>query len=325
MFNKNISFWAFAFAVVFISSSCKKNTSFLDETDSKTGAQIYVSKANAGLQNLTIFPYTDDVRTFKFNAQFGALGLPANQINVSFEVDSKAFDSLNVIRRNSGLALYEKFPTDAYTLDALSVNIPKGEVSSNYITLQYLSKKFDPLKDYLLPVSIKSASGYTINPTVKTVFIVAPKLIAVNASKTGWTATASSEELVGEGTANGAVNFVIDGNIATFWHSKWQAPAPVFPHWINVDMKSEIFVTKIELVARQNNNAGFTVFNLEASKDGVTWNTLGTNLTFDPMVKTGQSYSITPAYWRYIKVTAIQAATASNTSTHLAEINIYRY
>lgn len=323
---KNISYLSIIAATLIAAAGCKKNTSYEEETDSKDKIQIFVAKANVGLQNLNIFPYTDDARTFKFNAQFGGLGLPKNPINVTFEIDNKAFDSLNVIRKNNGSALYERFPADSYSIDKLTVTIPQGGVSSDFVSLKYFSKKFDPTKDYLLPISVKNASGYLINPTVKTAFIVAPKLTAVLASKTGWSATADTEELTGEGAVNGRAAAAVDGDVNTYWHSSWSLAEPPFPHWINVDMKTAIYVTRVDLAPRQNNNNGFTKFDLDASLDGTTWVSQGKNLSMDPVVKSYQSYQLsTPALYRYIKITMLNAASSTTKSTHLAEVNVYRY
>ncbi|WP_316809166.1 discoidin domain-containing protein [Pedobacter agri] len=311
--------------IVIALSACKKiETPYSLQTESKSGAKVYIARSTGNIQNLTIFPYQDEARTFEFNASFGALGLPSKAINVKLAIDDKAFDSLNVVRVAQGLTPYQKFPVDAFSLNTLSATIMAGQLNSELVKLSYFPKKFSDKIDYVLPISITSADGYPIGGN-KTIFIVAPKLTEVQAVKTGWVAASSSQELVGEGSGNGKADFAIDGNNTTYWHSKWQSPAPVFPHWLSVDMKNEIFVTKVELIPRQNNNNGFTLFNLEASKDGNTWTTLGTNLPFDPSIKTGQSYTITPAYWRYIKVTATQSASASITSTHLAEINVYKY
>ncbi|WP_293312606.1 discoidin domain-containing protein [Pedobacter sp. UBA5917] len=325
MYIKNIKGVAITAALLIAFAACKKNTSYEEQTDSKEKTQIFVAKANVGLQNLNIFPYAEEARTFRFNAQFGGLGLPKNPIGITFEIDNRAFDSLNVIRKNNGLALYEKFPADAYSFDNLNVTIPQGEVSSNFVSLKYFSRKFDPAKDYLLPVSVKNASGYLINPGVKTVLIVAPKLTAILASKVGWTATADTEELAGEGAVNGRAAASIDGDVNTFWHSSWSVSEPPFPHWINIDMKTAIYVTRIDLAVRQNYTNGFRKFNIEASNDGTTWETIGANLVMDPAIKAFQSYPVTPGFRRYIKITMTEGYTGSTPSTSLAEINVYRY
>ncbi|WP_316838978.1 BT_3987 domain-containing protein [Pedobacter gandavensis] len=305
--------------------ACKKIAKPYEElTDSKEGAVVTITRFTGNNQNLTIFPYQDEARTVEFAAAFGALGLPAKNIKVSYAVDDKAFDSLNLQRVKMGLTAYQKFPTDAYQLSASSSTIPSGKVNSELIKLSYFSKKFNPTLDYLLPISITNADGYKIGAN-KTIFLIAPKLAEILADKIGWTATASSEELIGEGTANGKASFAIDGNNATYWHSKWQSPAPVFPHSLSINMQKELYVTRIELLARQNINSGFTEFNLEASLDGNTWTILGTGLIFDPLNKAAQSYPVTPGYWKHLKITAVKAASVATTSTHLAELNVYRY
>ena len=50
--------------------------------------------------------------------------------------------------------------------------------------------------------------------------------------RNGWTAAASDEETAGE---NGRAANVLDGDVATIWHSRWSgtAPAPL-PHWITI-------------------------------------------------------------------------------------------
>lgn len=305
--------------------ACKKSTAPYEElTDSKETALVTISRFTGNTQNLTIFPYQDEARTMEFSAAFGALGLPANPINVKYAVDDKAFDSLNLQRDKMGLPAYQKFPQDAYQISALNSTIPAGKLNSELIKVSYFSKKFDPTVDYLLPISIIQADGYKIGAN-KTIYLVAPKLAEILADKIGWTAAASSEELIGEGTANGKALFVLDGNTATYWHSKWQTPAPVFPHWLSIDMQKEIYVTRVELFTRQNISTGFTVFNMEASKDGKNWTSLGNDLISDPSNKAGQSYPVTPGYWRFIKITAVKAASPATTSTHLAEVNVYRY
>jgi len=305
-----------------MSFGCKKNDAFTEETDSKKGAQVFIAKANRGMQELQIFPFTDNARSISFGVSFGAVGLPASPIRVKVQIDTRAFDSLNVIRSNSALPLYQKFPTDAYNIDRTDVTIPKGQVSSELINVKYFSKKFDSTKDYLLPISITDASGYTINPTVKTILIVVPKLVEKVASRSKWKVTASTEELSGEGATNGRAAVAIDGDINTFWHSSWSSSEPPFPHWLQFNMTDSTYITKIALTPRQNNSNGFTKFKLEASLDGTTWTTIGDNLVFNPSVKQAQEYPVEHNWYKYLKLTMLEG---KQKSTHLAEFTAYTY
>nr|WP_068887413.1 discoidin domain-containing protein [Pedobacter panaciterrae] len=301
---------------------CKKNDAFNEETDSKKGAQVFLAKANRGLQELQIFPFTDDARSINFGVEFGAVGLPASPIRIKVAIDNRAFDSLNVIRSTSALPLYEKFPADAYSIDRTDLTIPKGGVSSELVNVKYFSKKFDTEKDYLLPISITDASGYDINPNVKTILIVVPKLVEKVASRSKWKVTASSEELTGEGAVNGHIAAVIDGDINTFWHSSWSTVEPPFPHWLEFNMVDSTYITKIALTPRQNNSNGFTKFKLEASLDGATWTVIGDNLVFNPSLKQAQEYPVEHNWYKYLKLTMLEG---KQKSTHLAEFTAYTY
>lgn len=318
----------FAFASLLSLAGCKKEEAYNKKTDSDNLAAVFLQQATSFPQELTTFPFIDDARTFKFNAGFGAVGYSSKDINIKFEIDAAAFDSVNRARVADGLPQYLAFPANSYSMDKMETVIRSGELTSGSITMNYFSKKFDPLLNYLLPISIKEASGYTINPKLKTVFVIVSKLqgkAVTTAIKSTWDITASSEELTGEGAVNGRARAVIDGDVNTFWHSNWASTAPPFPHWLNIDMKQLYFIDKIALHPRNNNNNGFTRFKLEGSVDGTNWILFGDNIVFDPANRTFQEYPITPTELRYVRVTALQAASPTNTSTHLGEINVFKY
>lgn len=288
-------------------------------TDAKEGARVFVARANNGLQNLTIFPYTEE-RIFRFNAGFGAVGLPASDIPVTFTEDSRVFDSLNVIRSNNGLELYERFPKSAYNIDALSLTIPKGGLSSDFATLTYRPNEFNSAKDYLLALSITDASGYAITPSAKSLLIVAPKLESRRANTAGWVASASTEQPTGENT--GKASAVLDGDLNTIWHARYTAPRSSYPHWLSFDMLIARYVTKISMAPRQNNANGFTKFKLEGSLDGTTWFSLGENLTFNPGNIGYQDYPIEEQYLRNIRITMLEGL---QDLSFLAEFAVYAY
>ncbi|MFY7839496.1 MAG: discoidin domain-containing protein [Lacibacter sp.] len=324
-FNRSLFF---AVALGAALTGCEKEATYNKKSDTTENAVVYLQQATTFPQELTTFPFIDDARTFKFNAGFGAVGYSSKDINVKFEVDNAAFDSINLTRQSAGLPLYLRFPTDAYTIDAMETTIASGSLTSGTISVKYFSKKFDPLLNYLLPISIKDASGYKVNGKLKTVFIVVSKLQgkAVPANvKATWTITASGEEPAE--APNGYAAKAIDGDLSTFWHSPWAASSPPYPHWLQIDMKQQYYVDKVGLAPRQNNGNGFVSFRLEASNDGTSWTLLGDNLVFDPNKRDGtfQDYSITPAQWQHFRVTMLQPRIAGNTSTHLAEINVYKY
>lgn len=289
-------------------------------TDSKEGASVFIAKAHQGHQNLTIFPYTEE-RSVQFGVGFGALGLPASSIGITLVEDVQAFDSLNVIRELNGLAPYERFPQSAYQIDKLNLTIPQGGMSSDLTTLTYFPEEFDAETDYLLPLSIQSASGYGINPSTKTIFFIAPKLQERPANTNGWMASASSEQ--GFGWENtGQASALLDGDLNTIWHSEYSPTRPGYPHWLSFDMQNAIYVTKIALAPRQNNGNGHTKFKLEGSADGTTWFDLSGELDFNPSNTAYQEYPIEPQYLQKIRATLLEGR---QDVTFLAEFVVYTY
>ncbi|WP_316794476.1 discoidin domain-containing protein [Pedobacter frigoris] len=299
-------------------SACKKEEGYLEQTDSKANTVIYVSR-QATAQKITLYPAKDTVVSYDFGASFAAVGLPSSNIAVKFKVDDRAFDSVNVVRASQNLAPYLKLPADAYTISGLDVIIPSGGITSNLVSLKYNSKNLDPTKVYMLPISISDASGYNVNPLLKTMFITTVKYKApeIIADRTGWGITASTTQ-AGDGT----LAAVLDGDLATFWHSQYSTPASSYPHWIQVDMLTQTNVTSISMAPRSNNATGFTKFNLKGSVDGAVWIDLLTGKTMDPSLKSLQNYELdAPTKVKFLKLEMTEGPQAY---THLAEFQVFK-
>ena len=306
--------------LVMMLGSCVKDPDYLKRSDSKDNAVIYLKQGTVQRLDLKLFPFVDEARTLTLNAGFGAIGYPGGDVAIKLDVDTRAFDSINLVRTNAGLQPYEAFPAEAYSFTNRELTIAGGSLVSNLAELRYFSKKFDPAKDYLLPISIMDASGYKVNPRAKTAFLIANKLAGKPADTQGWVATASSEQTQWENT--GLASALFDGNVNTYWHSSWWPSEPAFPHWIQVDMKEENYVDQIGLVRRQGSSSGFTKFNLEASADGNTWTMLLQDQAFDNTNNAQQVFPLTPAPWRHFRLTM---TAGKMTSTHLAEFIVYKY
>lgn len=140
----------------------------------------------------------------------------------------------------------------------------------------------------------------------------------VKADRSGWTATASSEETTAEGAG---ASMLLDGKIATYWHSAYSVTNPPYPHWISIDMKTPLKLVSVEITARQNNANAMTKFKLEGSTDGNTWSLMGDNLVFIGATKTAQSFPVSSSVTvRYLRLTALEGPVKNN---FLAEIEAF--
>lgn len=139
-----------------------------------------------------------------------------------------------------------------------------------------------------------------------------------------WTVTANTEEKTGEVSAayphNGQTISLIDGEINTFWHSKWQGGEVAPPYEIILDMGKENSVSQLGLIARQN---ALTSMNLEiyAGDDGETWNLIG-KYFFDGSIKTEQMVPVKACDARWIRIYIPTLGSGSSVG-HLAEIYVY--
>ncbi|MEJ2883769.1 discoidin domain-containing protein [Pedobacter sp. GR22-6] len=135
-------------------------------------------------------------------------------------------------------------------------------------------------------------------------------------SKSGWSATASSEINDPDEELNGANNIVdavtvksiTSPSSPSFWQSDYYLdPIYPYPHWLLVDMKKASKITKVGLNAHVDANQGFNSFKIEGSVDGAVFADIGNGVkTFNPALLTEQNYTVsTPVSIRYVKITLL--------------------
>jgi galactose oxidase len=86
-------------------------------------------------------------------------------------------------------------------------------------------------------------------------------------SSSGWTAVASDQQS-GYPASN-----AIDGNPATFWHSKFSPTAVPLPHSITIDMHATNYVSELTYLPRQDtpSNGNIGRYSISVSMDGIHW------------------------------------------------------
>ncbi|HZZ95480.1 MAG TPA: discoidin domain-containing protein [Jatrophihabitantaceae bacterium] len=138
--------------------------------------------------------------------------------------------------------------------------------------------------------------------------------------RTGWTATSSDEELVGE---NGSASNAIDGDLATIWHSKWSGTPTSLPHSITIDMKTPIAINGLHYLPRQTNGSNGTIgkYQVSLSTNGTTWSApVAAGLWADNASEKTAAFTVTSA--RYVRLTALTEAGNRGPWSSAAEINV---
>lgn len=235
-------------------------------TNTKESVLLYIQKAIDGGENLTVFPQNDS-RFTTFSVNYGGLGLPADDINITLTKDQVGFDSVNSIRVKNGLEPYLMLPDNAYTIDKSNLVIKKGALNSDYATINYNSNILDITKNYALALRASENQGYNFNSNGKVIVFYA-QVQESSLAKTGWSSAVNVNQI---GDGDGA-DALIDNNIETFWHTPWSGVLPSWPFYATLDLAKEQYITKLILNLRHNNaSAAPKEFDLESSIDGINF------------------------------------------------------
>lgn len=105
-------------------------------------------------------------------------------------------------------------------------------------------------------------------PTDSTEPVYSPEFTKI--SKSGWLASANSEETTGE---NGRAMNAIDDNSSTLWHTKYSGGIDQLPHTLTVNMGAPNEVHRLTYTPRPGGggNGQFKDYRIEVSTDGVVW------------------------------------------------------
>ena len=282
---KNILFCTLV-SISFI--GCKEDIPSYEElTETKERVFLYMQKAVDGGESLTLFPQ-GEVRQTKFSVNYGGVGLPASDIQITITKDQSAIDSVNAIRVRNGLEEYEVLPDNAYSVDKMNLVIGKGMQNSDYLTFTYNADVLDLQKKYAIAFRATNDQRYSFNSKGQ-VLVLTGEVVESSLLKTGWSSSVSvNQSNDGAGAAG-----LIDNNLETFWHTPWSGTLPNWPFYATINMAKPQNITKIVFSLRHNNGSTAPKeFDLESSVDGNTY-TLVQSFTNESKVNGDQiTYSL---------------------------------
>ena len=115
----------------------------------------------------------------------------------------------------------------------------------------------------------------------------------------------------------------LDGNLNTFWHTKWRNSHPPHPHWIIVDMGETYNISAVTYRSRQDSYTDGMIkdYELYLSLDGITWGTYVTKAQLRNL-RSEQPMPISPPrICRYFKIVALSEISGTP-HTHAAELGV---
>jgi galactose oxidase len=138
--------------------------------------------------------------------------------------------------------------------------------------------------------------------------------------RTGWTATADSQETAGE---DGRAQNVLDGNTSTIWHTQYSDAEPDLPHTLTVDMKKTYLVSGLSYLPRpaDSPNGHIGKYQVLTSLDGTTWGDPVASGAFQDSA-TVQSTTFTPQIARFVRLVALTEAGDRGPWSSAAEVNV---
>lgn len=138
--------------------------------------------------------------------------------------------------------------------------------------------------------------------------------------RTGWTASADSEELVQE---NNAASNVLDGDPNTYWHTQW-GTSESQPHTLDIDMQARYELAAVEVTQKQSDANG-RIKNLEVylSNDGVDWGSAIHTATLPNDQGTHKLTFASAQVARYFRIKTLDVYGSNPTISAAGEVNAY--
>lgn len=221
-------------------------------------------------------------------------------LTCNFDMSKVAFDEFNATKGG----VYEQVPADAVVFPT-SVVIPAGQ---QVVSVQYsVDKSKLGESNYALVFNFTSVeSEKVIEVNEKTSFYAGTMSSAKDLDRKSWTVGDCFETEPNEGAeAN-----LLDGDMATYWHSKWSGgsskPTVETPAWCTIVTEKAYKIVSVQIAPRGSNatpGASYCTGGvLEVSMDNVTYTQVG---FFNLLPKAGfQNFPVTPTVAKYIRVKA---------------------
>lgn len=271
--------------------------------------KAYYGQVNAGVSSIES-TYNSNTSSINLTGKFIS-DVPVNQILYFNDPETVA---------DGGTGANKDYNAIAWTSKPIGLNEFKID-----IPISDLIEKADGIK-YELRVKLVHENGHVTQTSYNYLFNMGVPVLDFSTkpeiNKQGWKISSfSSEELSGEGTINGRVNTLIDGNASTYWHSRWTGTSTSYPHEFVVDMGLANTIKGFTLTQRSGLSRAIKDFELLSSVDGVNFVSIK---NFTATNSNGSQYFTfdTSRTFRYFKVVS-KSAWDGQAYASIAEVGMF--
>lgn len=279
---------------------------------------VYIQSSNE--ISSSTYDIENQWQSITVGARYEAFNALNRDLEVTFEVRADLVAAYN----SSNGTNYSVPPTGSYRIQQNTVSIPAGGTETT-TTLEVNPAYFQGGLPILIPVTIATVNGdIRIDEERKTTYFLVsgtPQYFP----RTGWTATSPSQH---DATTNAAQN-TLDGNFASFYHSRYGTGAATLPHEITVDMKNIKTLHGVHIHGRRPSGSQASgsqtylypsVNVIEVSENGSTWVNVGQSMVTNPGAARRSGLGTTPVF-----MTELPSSTSTHTGARDDEPNHLLY
>lgn len=259
------------------------------------------------------FIMADTLQTLRFGAAFGGVVDQTRDITLNFKVDPALVDSFNEKNGTN----FPSMPAGSYELLTNQATIPAGSYNTGYVDVSIKTVGgIQPHTSYLLPISIDQVSpNIPINEDLRTAYFL------IQGTYEDFDRSAWSVAEVSSVEPSNPVNYVLDGNVNTWWFTQWRAAQPPPPHHIVIDMGTSKKVHGVYIIPLKQASGNPKDIEVLVSEDNIQWTAAAqTTLTNDPVRQ--DVYFDAPVQGRYFKV-IINNSYGGKFFTYITEIGAF--
>lgn len=204
--------------------------------------------------------------------------------------------------------------------DALDYRWTFGDAGLNAVSVEDPGLlQFNKAGSYTVTLIVSDAAG-NLDPTPpqRTITVIDHRV-----PRSGWTLHyVDSEETTRE---DGRAVNAFDGDINTFWHSRWSAKgATPLPHKIQIDLGAHYDITGLRYLPRQDGYTSGMILDyaLFVSDDGMTWSDTVLSGSFNDVRDWQRAELPTTARARYVQLVAVSEQ-GGKPFTSIAELELF--